>query len=119
MDYSALVSAIDELGKSSGVDYFVAFSPIIISLIGIVILIIAIFLPYLTAVGELSEYINTYSNTIAIEDSDVTLGDLAKVPFISVSKLVTSVWGEDDAQVTDIFLIVFVNGIGIGILNLS
>lgn len=36
MDYSALVSAIDELGKSSGVDYFVAFSPIIISLIALI-----------------------------------------------------------------------------------
>ena len=81
--------------------------PFVVSLIGILILIIAIFLPYLTAVGDLSEYIDTYSDTIAIKDSDVTLGELAKVPFISVSKLITSVWGEDDAQVTDIFLIVF------------
>ena len=81
--------------------------PFIVSLLGILVLIIAIFLPYLTAVGDLSDYIDTYSNTIAIEDSDVTLGDLTNVPFISVSKLIESVWGKDDAKIADIFLIVF------------
>lgn len=77
------------------------------ALIGVLILIISIFLPYMTAVGEMADYINNHSDTIAIKDTDVTLGDFQNVPFLSVSKLVESVWGEGDAEITDIFLIVF------------
>lgn len=80
--------------------------PWVVALIGILILTISIFLPYMTADGELSDYINTHSDVIAIEDSDVTLGDFQNVPFLSVSKLVKSIWGEGDAEITDIFLIV-------------
>lgn len=79
----------------------------VVSLIGVLILIIAMFLPYMTAVGQMADYIEAFPDVVVIEEQNVTIKDLEKVPFISVSKLVESIWGEDDAQIVDIFLIVF------------
>ncbi len=81
--------------------------PLVISLIGFLILIISIFLPYLTAVGEMAEYIEAFPNVVVIDEQNVTVKDLENVSFISVSTLIESIWGEDDAQISDIFLIVF------------
>ena len=80
----------------------------IVSIVGILVLAISIlFLPYITAVGDLADYINAYSDTIAIKDSDVTLGDLENVTFISVRNVEKSIYSEEGAKILDIFLIVF------------
>lgn len=81
--------------------------PLVVAIIGILILAISIFLPYMTAVGEWADHIEEFSDVVVLEEQNVTYKDLAKVPFISVSKLIESVWGEDDAQITEIFLLVF------------
>lgn len=83
------------------------FIPYIVSLAGVLILIIAIFLPCITAVGRTAAYIETFPNAVVLEEKNMTAEDLANVPFISISNLLQSIWGEDDALVSNIFLIVF------------
>lgn len=81
--------------------------PFIISIIGILFIIIGMFLPYMTAVGELSDYIESFPDEIISNSYDVTNKDFAKFPFISISKIVGALWGENDAMISTIFLILF------------
>lgn len=82
-------------------------TPFIVGLVGVLILAIALFLPYLTAVGEMAEYIKHNPDRVEFASLNLTAGDLANVPIISVSKLITGVYGENDGQIANIIVLVF------------
>ena len=82
-------------------------TPFIATLIGVLIMVIALFLPYMTAVGDMAEYIEKYPDRVEIESLEMTASDLANVPVISVSNIITGVYGEDDGQIANIIVIVF------------
>lgn len=81
--------------------------PFIATLIGVLIMVIALFLPYMSAVGDMAEYIEKYPDRVEIESLEMTASDLANVPIISVSKIITGVYGEDDGQIANIIVMVF------------
>ena len=81
-------------------------TPFIATLIGVLIMVIALFLPYMTAVGDMAEYIEKYPDRVEIESLEMTASDLANVPVISVSNIITGVYGEDDGQIANIIVIV-------------
>lgn len=81
--------------------------PFIVALIGVLILVIGMFLPYITAVGEMGEYIEKYPDRIEIKDLELTAGDLKDIPVISVSQIITGIYGEDDGTIANIIVMVF------------
>lgn len=81
--------------------------PFIATLIGVLIMVIALFLPYMSAVGDMAEYIEKYPDRVEIESLEMTASDLANVPIISVSNIITGVYGEDDGQIANIIVMVF------------
>lgn len=81
--------------------------PFIVALIGVLILVIGMFLPYITAVGEMGEYIEKNPDRIEIEDLELTAGDLKDIPVISVSQIITGIYGENDGAIANIIVMVF------------
>ena len=81
--------------------------PFIVTLIGVLLLVVGIFLPYLTAVGEMGEYIEKYPDRIEIKDLELTASDLKDIPLISVSQIITGIYGEDDGTVANVIVMVF------------
>lgn len=81
--------------------------PFIVALIGVLILVVGMFLPYLSAVGEMAEYIEQYPDRIEIKDLDLTASDLKDISVISISNLITGVYGEDDGTIANIIVMVF------------
>ncbi len=82
-------------------------TPFIIALVGVLVMCIGMFLPYLTATGEMAEYIERDPDRIEIKELDLTAGDLKDIPVISVNKLITGVYGEDDGIVAVVIISVF------------
>ena len=81
--------------------------PFIVALIGLLILVIGMFLPYITAVGEMGEYIEKYPDRIEIKDLELTASDLKDIPVISVSQIITGIYGEDDGAIANVIVMVF------------
>ena len=81
--------------------------PFIIALICVAVLVIGMFLPYLTAVGEMGEYIEQNPDRIEIKDLGLTAGDLKDIPVISVSKLIAGIYGEDDGAIANVIVMIF------------
>lgn len=81
--------------------------PFIVALIGVLILVIGMFLPYITAVGEMGEYIEKYPDRIEIKDLELTASDLKDIPVISVSQIITGIYGEDDGAIANVIVIAF------------
>lgn len=81
--------------------------PFIVALIGVLVLVVGIFLPYITAVGEMGEYIEKYPDRIEIKDLELTASDLKDIPVISVSQIITGIYGEDDGAIADVIVMVF------------
>lgn len=81
--------------------------PFIVTLIGVLLLVVGIFLPYLNAVGEMGEYIEKYPDRIEIKDLELTASDLKDIPLISVSRIITGIYGEDDGTVANVIVMVF------------
>lgn len=81
--------------------------PFIVVLIGVVVLIVGMFLPYMSASGEMAEYIEANPDRIEIKDLGLTASDLKDIPLISVSKLITGIYGEDDGAIANVFVLVF------------
>lgn len=82
-------------------------TPFIVGLVGVLILAIALFLPYLTAVGEMAEYIEKNPDGVAFESLNLTNRNFANVPIVSVSTLITGVYGENDGRIANIIVLVF------------
>ena len=81
--------------------------PFIVALAGVLILVIGMFLPYITAVGEMGEYIEKYPDRIEIKDLELTASDLKDIPVISVSQIITGIYGEDDGAIANVIVMVF------------
>ena len=81
--------------------------PFVVALVGVLVVVIALFLPYMTAVGEMAEYIEKFPDRIEIESLDLTAGDMANISVISVSKLITGIYGEDDGVIANAIVFVF------------
>ncbi len=81
--------------------------PFIVTLVGVLVMCIGVFLPYLTAVGEIAEYIERNPNRIESKELNLTSGDLKDVPLISVNKLIACIYGEDDGIVAVVIISVF------------
>ena len=87
-------SAQKTLNEKIKIPYFVA-------LLGVVILIISIFLPYLNAVGATAELIEL------AESMGVDSGITATPSMMSVNEVYTSVYGEDDGTIVNVIVIAF------------
>lgn len=81
--------------------------PFVATLIGVLIMVIALFLPYMTAVGDLAEYIEQNPDRIEVESLELTAGDLANIPVVSVGNIETCVYGEDDGTIANVIVMVF------------
>lgn len=81
--------------------------PFVVTLIGVLVLVIALFLPYMTAVGEMAEYIEEHPERVEIEELDLTASDLANISVLDVDDLITGIYGEDDGEIATIILMVF------------
>lgn len=75
--------------------------PFVATLISLLIMVIALFLPYISAVGDMAEYIEKNPDRIEIESLDLTASDLKRVPIISTNKVVTGVYGEEDGKIAN------------------
>lgn len=80
--------------------------PFVVTLIGVLLIIVGLFLPYMTAVGEMAEYIENNPDRIEIKDLNLTASDLADISILSVNKLITGVYGEDDGEIANIIVMV-------------
>ena len=81
--------------------------PFIVALIGVLILVVGMFLPYITAVGEMAEYIEKNPDRIEIKDFELTASDLKDIPVISVSQIIAGIYGEDDGAIANVIVIAF------------
>ena len=81
--------------------------PFIVALIGVLILVVGMFLPYITAVGEMGEYIEKYPDRIENGELELTASDLKDIPVISVSQIITGIYGEDDGAIANVIVIAF------------
>lgn len=81
--------------------------PFVTTLVGILIMIVALLLPYLSAVGYAAEYIEEHPNRIEVESLELTTNDFANVSVISIGKIITGIYGEDDGTVANVFVMVF------------
>lgn len=81
--------------------------PFIVALIGVLILVVGLFLPYITAAGEMAEYIENNPDRIEIKDLGLTAGDLKDIPVISVSQIITGIYGEDDGAIANVIVMIF------------
>lgn len=81
--------------------------PFIVALIGILILIVGMFLPYMTAVGELAEYIEKYPDSIEIEEFDMTASDLKDIPMVFMGRIAASAYNEEEGILFNVIVVVF------------
>ena len=78
--------------------------PFIVALIGVLVLVIGMFLPYMTAVGELAEYIEKYPDNIEIEEFDMTASDLKDIPMMSMGRIAASAYNEEEGIFSTVLL---------------
>ena len=90
--------------------------PAAVALAGALILVIALFLPYMTAVGDMAEYIEERPDHIELESSEMTAGDLKNIPVISVGKVITGAYGEDDGAIANAIILTFCGFLALTIL---
>ena len=75
--------------------------PFIVALIGVVVMIAAMFLPYMTAQGKLAEYIELL-DSMELEKENIS----ANPSVVSVSKVIATIYGEDDGKIAKIIVLV-------------
>ena len=80
--------------------------PFIVALIGVLVLVIGMFLPYMTAVGGLAEYIEKYPDNIESEEFDMTASDLKDIPMISMGRIAASLYNEEEGIFFNVVVIV-------------
>ena len=81
--------------------------PFIVILIGVLILIAGMFLPYMTAVGELAEYIEKHPDSIEIAEFDITAGDLKDVPMVLMGMIAASAYNTEEGILFSAIIIAF------------
>ena len=81
--------------------------PFMVALISSLSAIVSLLLPYMAAVGDLAKYIEDNPNRIEIQSLQITASDLARVPIIFVSNLITGVYGKDSGTIANVIVLVF------------
>ena len=81
--------------------------PFIVVLIGVLLLIVGMFLPYMTAVGGLAEYIEKYPDSIEIEEFDMTASDLKDIPMMLMGRIAASAYNKEEGTLFNVIVIVF------------
>ena len=81
--------------------------PFVVVLIGVLILIAGMFLPYMTAVGELAEYIEKHPDSIEIAEFDITAGDLKDVPMVLMGMIAASAYNTEEGILFSAIIIAF------------
>ena len=81
--------------------------PLIVALIGVLILIVGMFLPYMSAVGRMAEYIEKYPDSVGIKEYDMTAADLKDIPMIYLGRVAASAYSEEEGALFHAFVIVF------------
>lgn len=90
--------------------------PFVATLVSVLIMVIALFLPYMTAVGDMAEYIENNPDRIEIESLELTASDLKNVPVISTGNIVTGVYGEDEGKIANGIVLALGGALGIAAL---
>lgn len=81
--------------------------PFTVALVGVLVMVIALFLPYLTAVGETARRIEKNPNNVEIRSLDVKARDLENVPIISAGNIATAVYNEEEGEAVKGVVVVF------------
>lgn len=81
--------------------------PFVVALIGILVLIVGMFLPYMTAVGKLAAYIEKYPDSVEIEEFDMTASDLKDIPMMYMGRIAASAYNEEEGILFHVIVIVF------------
>ena len=81
--------------------------PAVVALIGVLILIVGMFLPYMTADGKLAEYIEKYPDSIEIKEFDMTASDLKDIPMTLMGKVAGSAYNEEEGILFNVIVIAF------------
>lgn len=81
--------------------------PFVVSLLGVLLMASAIFFPYISATGDLDEYIEAFPGSIQIESEGLTASDLRDIPIFSVHTLVEGAYNETEGEGFNIIAIVF------------
>ena len=81
--------------------------PFIVALVSVLMLVIGMILPYITAAGEMAEYIEKNPDRIEIKDLELTASDLKDISVISVSQIITGIYGEDDGTIANVIVFTF------------
>ena len=76
--------------------------PSIVALIGVLIMIVAMFLPYMNAQGKLAEYIELL-DSVELEEENIS----ATPSVVSVKEVITTIYGEDDGKIAEIIVLAF------------
>lgn len=81
--------------------------PFVVALIGVAIIIAGMFLPHMTAVGDLAEYIEEYPDGVGIKEFEMTNSDLKNVPMIFMGRIAASAYSEEEGILFNVIVIVF------------
>lgn len=73
--------------------------PFLVTLIGVLILVIALFLPYMSASGELARRIQESPDWLEDASLGLTRSDFSHVSLISVSKIITAIYSSRDGAI--------------------
>lgn len=76
--------------------------PFIVALIGVLVMIAAMFLPYMNAQGKLAKYIELW-DSVELEEESIS----ASPSVVSVKEVITAIYGEDDGEIAEIIVLVF------------
>ena len=76
--------------------------PFIIALVGVAVMVAAMFLPYMNAQGKLADYIELL-DSIELEEENIS----ATPSVVSVKEVITTIYGEDDGKIAEIIVLVF------------
>lgn len=80
--------------------------PALVILVGILVLLLGAFLPYMTAAGEMARYIEQNPDRMEIASENLTAGDLKNVPIHALGKVITGIYGKDDGMIANVILLV-------------
>lgn len=91
--------------------------PAIIALIGALLMIVSVFLPYSTAIGERREWLDKHPDVVVIEEMDLTAADMKNISmaqYAHMYNIMSEVYWHDPA--VGVFYIVLVALVGGGAL---
>ncbi len=83
-----------------------SMTPFVVMLIGVIVMVVALILPYVTAVGNLADYIEKNPDRVENESLELTASDLANVPVVSASNIVIGLFGEDEGIIAKVIVAV-------------